>query len=72
MFLTKGDNNGLDDTALYPEGKRFLVREDIIGSVVAYVPVIGYPVVLIHEQLWLKVVLVVLGYLMTLLEDTTG
>ncbi|CAG9986712.1 unnamed protein product [Clonostachys byssicola] len=33
-LLTKGDNNPSDDTELYARGQDYLVRKDIIGSVV--------------------------------------
>lgn len=32
-LLTKGDNNGGDDTELYAKGQDFLEREDILGYV---------------------------------------
>ena len=42
-LLTKGDNNLADDTELYAKGQDYLTRsEDVIGSVVGYVPVVGY------------------------------
>jgi signal peptidase len=33
-LLTKGDNNAGDDTELYARGQDYLVRKDIVGSVV--------------------------------------
>ena len=41
-YLTKGDNNEIDDTILYPAGQHYLDRHDIIGSVRAYIPYVGY------------------------------
>ena len=41
-YLTKGDNNNIDDVPLYPVGQRYLDRRDIIGSVRGYVPFLGY------------------------------
>jgi len=36
-LLTKGDNNLGDDTELYARGQDYLVRKDIVGSVVGCV-----------------------------------
>ncbi len=37
-YLTKGDNNSLDDRGLYAPGERWLSREEIIGRARMYVP----------------------------------
>ena len=57
-LLTKGDNNMADDTELYARGQDYLTRsEDIIGSVVGYVPFVGYVTIMLSEHPWLKTVL---------------
>ena len=57
MLLTKGDNNLADDTELYAKGQDHLDRErDVIGSVVGYVPFVGYVTILLSENPWLKTV----------------
>jgi signal peptidase len=61
QFLTKGDNNLADDTELYAKGQNYLVRGDIIGSVVGYIPLVGYVTILLSEYPWLKTVM--LGFL---------
>ena len=48
LILTKGDNNAVDDTALYPEGQSFVYRENVVGLVYGYVPYVGW------TSLWLK------------------
>ena len=54
-LLTKGDNNLADDTELYARGQDFLNRkEDVIGSVVGYIPFVGYVTILLSEYPWLK------------------
>ncbi|OBR14839.1 Signal peptidase complex catalytic subunit SEC11 [Colletotrichum higginsianum IMI 349063] len=53
-LLTKGDNNQGSDEELYAKGQDFLVRSDIIGSVVAYIPFVGYVTILLSEYPWLK------------------
>jgi signal peptidase len=54
--LTKGDNNAADDTELYAHGQDYLERRDIIGSVVGYIPFVGYVTILLSEHPWLKTV----------------
>ncbi|KAH8811428.1 microsomal signal peptidase 18 kDa subunit [Xylogone sp. PMI_703] len=56
-LLTKGDNNAADDTELYAKGQDYLVPADVIGSVVAYIPFVGYVTILLSEHPWLKTVL---------------
>ncbi len=57
-LLTKGDNNNADDTELYARGQDYLTRStDIIGSVVGYVPFVGYVTIILSENPWLKTVL---------------
>lgn len=54
-LLTKGDNNAADDTELYATGQNYLNRsQDIIGSVMGYVPFVGYVTILLSEYPWLK------------------
>ncbi|KAI9740880.1 MAG: Signal peptidase complex catalytic subunit [Claussenomyces sp. TS43310] len=60
-LLTKGDNNVADDTELYARGQDYLERKDIIGSVVGYVPFVGYVTILLSEHPWLKTVM--LGFM---------
>ena len=68
-LLTKGDNNLADDTELYARGQDYLTRsEDIIGSVVGYVPFVGYVTILLSEHPWLKKVLLGLMGVMVVLQ----
>ena len=58
QLLTKGDNNNADDTELYARGQDYLDRSrDIIGSVRAYAPLVGYVTILLSEHPWLKTVM---------------
>ena len=55
QLLTKGDNNAADDTQLYATGQEYLERkQDVIGSVIGYMPVVGYVTILLSEYPWLK------------------
>lgn len=68
-LLTKGDNNMADDTELYARGQDYLERsKDIIGSVVGYVPFVGYVTILLSEHPWLKTVLLGLMGIMVVLQ----
>ncbi|KAG8525824.1 Signal peptidase complex catalytic subunit [Bacidia gigantensis] len=69
QLLTKGDNNMADDTELYAKGQDYLTRStDIIGSVVGYVPFVGYVTILLSEHPWLKSVLLGIMGLMVVLQ----
>ncbi|PKY09209.1 putative signal peptidase I [Aspergillus campestris IBT 28561] len=48
-IMTKGDNNVVDDTLLYPAGKEFLGREEIIGVVKGSVPWLGWVAILLQD-----------------------
>lgn len=68
-LLTKGDNNVADDTELYAAGQGYLNRQaDIIGSVVGYIPFVGYVTILLSEHPWLKTVLLGLMGVMVVLQ----
>jgi signal peptidase I len=67
-LLTKGDNNVADDTELYARGQDYLEREDIIGSVVGYIPFVGYVTILLSEHPWLKTVMLGIMGLVVVLQ----
>lgn len=46
LLLTKGDNNILDDSLIYPEGQEYISRDEVVGFVRFYVPLVGWPVIL--------------------------
>jgi hypothetical protein len=41
-FLTKGDDNPIDDRALYSPGQLWLERKDIIGNVKGYASYLSF------------------------------
>jgi hypothetical protein len=47
-ILTKVDNNEVDDTELYPERRSFVRREEIVGLVWGYIPLLG------RSALWVR------------------
>lgn len=68
-LLTKGDNNGADDVELYARGQDYLERDkDIIGSVVGYIPFVGYVTILLSEHPWLKTVMLGIMGLVVVLQ----
>jgi signal peptidase len=70
-LLTKGDNNHADDTELYARNQFYLDREkEVIGSVVGYIPFVGYITILLSEHPWLKsVMLGIMGLLVILQRE---
>lgn len=67
-LLTKGDNNLADDTELYARGQDYLSRSDVIGSVIGYVPFVGYVTIMLSEHPWMKKVLLGLMGVMVVLQ----
>ncbi|KAK4097256.1 signal peptidase complex catalytic subunit SEC11 [Parathielavia hyrcaniae] len=67
-LLTKGDNNAADDTELYARGQDYLNRKDIIGSVVGYMPFVGYVTIMLSEHPWLKTVMLGIMGLVVVLQ----
>ncbi|KXT15015.1 hypothetical protein AC579_7772 [Pseudocercospora musae] len=50
-FLTKGDNNDVDDVGLYPPGRTSVHRNEVVGNVAAYVPFLGWLAIAPREVL---------------------
>ncbi|KIJ16470.1 hypothetical protein PAXINDRAFT_75667 [Paxillus involutus ATCC 200175] len=53
LLLTKGDNNHVDDIALY-QGLDFLERRHIVGKVRGFLPYIGYVTIAMNDIPQLK------------------
>ncbi|KAI0390906.1 putative signal peptidase complex catalytic subunit SEC11 [Xylariaceae sp. FL0594] len=53
-FLTKGDNNHLDDVALYPGNRTTVDRSEVVGFVRGYIPFLGWTVIAFKEFYWVK------------------
>ncbi|KAL2153560.1 hypothetical protein VTH82DRAFT_4715 [Thermothelomyces myriococcoides] len=67
-LLTKGDNNAADDTELYARGQDYLNRKDIVGSVIGYLPFVGYVTIMLSEHPWLKTVMLGIMGLVVVLQ----
>ncbi|KAI1469842.1 uncharacterized protein F4812DRAFT_304712 [Daldinia caldariorum] len=55
LILTKGDNNEMDDVALYPGKRRYVYRDEIIGVVRGYIPYLGWITICLNETPYLKI-----------------
>ncbi|CAD5207161.1 unnamed protein product [Bursaphelenchus okinawaensis] len=57
-FLTKGDNNRVDDRGLYAEGQHYVTRGEILGRAKGMVPYIGMVTILLNDYPQLKFVVI--------------
>jgi signal peptidase len=57
-FLTKGDNNQVDDRGLYDNNAKYLRRKDILGKVRASLPYVGILTILLNDYPTLKFVVI--------------
>lgn len=48
-FLTKGDNNQVDDRGLYAPGQLWLQKKDVVGRAKGYVPYVGIVTILMND-----------------------
>ncbi|XP_077996613.1 signal peptidase complex catalytic subunit SEC11A-like [Glandiceps talaboti] len=48
-FLTKGDNNQVDDRGLYAPGQLWLQRKDVVGRARGFVPYVGMVTILMND-----------------------
>lgn len=53
-FLTKGDNNSVDDRGLYAPGQMWLTKKDIVGRAKGFLPYVGMVTILMNEYPNLK------------------
>jgi len=60
-FLTKGDNNEVDDRGLYNPGQLWVERDHVVGRARGFVPYIGMVTILMND--YPKVKYVILGIL---------
>ena len=57
-YLTKGDNNMIDDTGLYKAGDRWVRRSQILGVASGALPHVGTVTILLNDYPYLKILLV--------------
>lgn len=56
-FLTKGDNNMVDDRGLYAKGQLWLQRKDVVGRARGFVPYIGNVTIMMNDYPKLKYII---------------
>ena len=62
-FLTKGDNNSVDDRGLYAPGQNWLARKDVVGRARGFLPYVGIVTIIMNEYPKFKyAVLACLGF----------
>ena len=62
-FLTKGDNNSVDDQGLYAPGQLWLTKKDIVGRARRFLPYVGIVTIFMNEHPKFKyAVLACLGF----------
>lgn len=60
LYLTKGDNNRIDDRGLYNEGQLWLNREAMMGRAVGFIPYAGHATILLNENQTVKFLVIAL------------
>ncbi|XP_066586646.1 signal peptidase complex catalytic subunit SEC11A [Prorops nasuta] len=53
-FLTKGDNNSVDDRGLYAPGQSWLTQKDVVGRARGFLPYVGMVTICMNEWPKLK------------------
>lgn len=48
-FLTKGDNNSVDDRGLYAPGQNWLSKKDVVGRARGFLPYVGIVTIIMNE-----------------------
>merc|ERR1712039_13498 len=62
-FLTKGDNNSVDDRGLYAPGQFWLTKKDVVGRARGFLPYVGIVTIIMNEYPKFKyAVLACLGF----------
>lgn len=58
------------DIRIDAKGQDYLVRKDIIGSVVGYIPFVGYVTIMLSEHPWMKTAMLgIMGLLVVLQRE---
>ncbi|KAI0986339.1 hypothetical protein GJ496_005820 [Pomphorhynchus laevis] len=70
-FLTKGDNNRVDDRGLYEPGQAWLENKHVIGKAVGCVPYIGMVTIIMNDYPKFKYIVLSLMGLYTLTNRET-
>jgi signal peptidase len=71
-YLTKGDNNNVDDRNLYAPGQLWLTRNQIQGKAIASIPHLGMVTILLNDYPILKFVLLGVMAILVLTGKSDG
>ncbi|XP_077288431.1 signal peptidase complex catalytic subunit SEC11 homolog C twr [Arctopsyche grandis] len=58
-FLTKGDNNSVDDRGLYAQGQLWLHAKDVVGRARGFLPYVGMVTIFMNEYPKLKYIVLI-------------
>lgn len=61
-FLTKGDNNSVDDRGLYAQGQLWLTKKDVVGRTRGFLPYVGMVTIYMNEYPKFKVIFSIFFY----------
>lgn len=64
-FLTKGDNNSVDDRGLYAQGQLWLTKKDVVGRARGFLPYVGMVTIYMNEYPKFKVRFRKISYTLT-------
>lgn len=67
-FLTKGDNNMVDDRGLYAPGQYWLTRNDVVGRAKGFLPYVGMITIIMNDYPKVKYAILALLGLFVLLH----
>ena len=59
-FLTKGDNNSVDDRGLYAPGQLWLDRKDVVGSARGFLPYVGIVTIIMNINIIVIVIIIII------------
>ena len=68
MYLTKGDNNPVDDRGLYPRNRMYLGEKEYVGHVLGSIPYSGFLTLLMTDYPYLKYSLIFCMFLSVLVS----
>jgi signal peptidase len=54
------------DVPLYPPGREYVLREEIVGLVRGYIPFLGWMVIALQDFVWIKYLIFALGFCLVL------
>ncbi|KAG8549135.1 hypothetical protein GDO81_022492 [Engystomops pustulosus] len=70
-FLTKGDNNEVDDRGLYKEGQNWLEKKDVVGRARGFLPYVGMVTIVMNDYPKFKyAVLAIMGAFVLLKRES--